>query len=133
MWIFHFLFCNLEKCRQFSSKCGSPSGGFYIGNSVNNNVFYPINSGIGSFTITYSYLEANTCIASTNSTITVSSLPVVNLDSLNPICLNSTPLVVDGGSPAGGIYSGNGISNGIFYPQISGIGNFNINYILQIV
>ena len=108
---------------------GSPSGGFYSGNSVNNNVFYPVNSGSGSFTITYSYLEANTCIASTNSTITVSSLPVVNLDSLSPICLNSTPLVVNGGSPAGGIYSGNGISNGIFYPQISGIGNFNINYI----
>ena len=108
---------------------GSPSGGFYSGNSVNNNVFYPENSGSGSFTITYSYLEANTCLASTNSTIIVSSLPVVNFDSLSPICLNSTPLVVNGGSPAGGIYSGNGINNGIFYPQISGIGNFNINYI----
>ena len=108
---------------------GSPSGGFYSGSSVNNNVFYPENSGSGSFTITYSYLEANTCLASTNSTITVSSLPVVNFDSLSPICLNSTPLVVNGGSPSGGIYSGNGINNGIFYPQISGIGNFNINYI----
>ncbi len=108
---------------------GSPSGGFYSGNSVNNNVFYPENSGSGSFTIIYSYLEDNTCLASTNSTITVSSLPVVNFDSLTPICLNSTPLVVNGGSPAGGIYSGNGINNGIFYPQISGIGNFNINYI----
>ena len=108
---------------------GSPQGGFYSGNSVNNDVFYPDNSGTGSFTINYSYLEANTCIASTSSTITVSSLPVVNLDSLNPICLNNTPFVVNGGSPVGGIYYGNGISNGIFYPQISGIGNFNINYI----
>ena len=108
---------------------GSPSGGFYSGNSVNNNVFYPENSGSGSFTITYSYLEANTCIASTNSTVTVSSLPIVTQDSLSPICLNNSPFVLNGGSPAGGIYSGNGISNGIFYPQISGIGNFNINYI----
>ncbi len=108
---------------------GSPSGGFYSGNSVNNNVFYPVNSGSGSFTITYSYLEANTCIASTNSTVTVSSLPIVTQDSLSPICLNNSPFVLNGGSPAGGIYSGNGISNGIFYPQISGIGNFNINYI----
>ena len=108
---------------------GSPSGGFYSGNSVNNNVFYPDSSGSGSFTITYSYLEANTCIASTNSTITVSSLPIVTQDSLSPICLNNSPFVLNGGSPAGGFYSGNGISNGIFYPQISGIGNFNINYI----
>ena len=91
--------------------------------------FIQINSGSGSFTITYSYLEANTCIASTNSTITVSSLPIVTQDSLSPICLNNSPFVLNGGSPAGGIYSGNGISNGIFYPQISGIGNFNINYI----
>ncbi|MDA9666464.1 T9SS type A sorting domain-containing protein [bacterium] len=108
---------------------GTPSGGFYSGNSVNNDVFYPDNSGSGSFTITYSYLEANTCLASTNSTITVSSFPLVNLDSLSPICLNNTPFVVNGGSPAGGFYYGNGINNGIFYPQISGIGNFNINYI----
>ena len=107
---------------------GSPSGGFYSGNSVNNNVFYPYNSGSGSFTITYSYLEANTCIASINSTITVSSLPIVTLDSLNPICLNNTPFVVNGGSPVGGVYSANGISNGIFDPQVTGIGNFNINY-----
>jgi hypothetical protein len=108
---------------------GSPSGGFYSGNSVNNNVFYPVSSGSGSFTITYSYLEANTCIASTNSTITVSSLPIVTQDSLSPICLNNSPFVLNGRSPAGGFYSGNGISNGIFNPQITGIGNFNINYI----
>ena len=108
---------------------GSPSGGFYSGNSVNNNVFYPENSGSGSFTITYSYLEANTCLASTNSTITVSSLPIVTQDSLSPICLNNSPFVVNGGSPAGGFYYGNGINNGIFNSQITGIGNFNINYI----
>jgi hypothetical protein len=108
---------------------GSPSGGFYSGNSVNNNVFYPDSSGSGSFSITYSYLEANTCIASTNSTITVSSLPIVTQDSLSPICLNNSPFVLNGRSPAGGFYSGNGISNGIFNPQITGIGNFNINYI----
>jgi len=108
---------------------GTPSGGFYSGNSVNNGVFYPDSSGSGSFSITYSYLEANTCIASTNSTITVSSLPIVTQDSLNPICLNNSPFVLNGSSPAGGFYSGNGISNGIFNPQITGIGNFNINYI----
>ena len=108
---------------------GTPSGGFYSGNSVNNGVFYPDSSGSGSFFITYSYLEANTCIASSNSTITVSSLPIVTQDSLNPICLNNSPFVINGGSPAGGFYSGNGISNGIFNPQITGIGNFNINYI----
>ena len=108
---------------------GTPSGGFYSGNSVNNGVFYPDSSGSGSFSITYSYLEANTCIASTNSTITVSSLPIVTQDSLSPICLNNSAFVVNGGSPAGGFYSGNGINNGIFNSQITGIGNFNINYI----
>ena len=108
---------------------GSPSGGFYSGNSVYNDVFYPDSSGSGSFIITYTYLEANSCLASTSSTVTVSSLPVVNLDSLNPICLNDSPFVLNGGSPAGGFYSGNGISNGIFNSQITGIGNFNINYI----
>ena len=108
---------------------GTPSGGFYSGNSVNNGVFYPDSSGSGSFFITYSYLEANTCIASTISTITVSSLPIVTQDSLSPICLNNSPFVVNGGSPAGGFYSGNGINNGIFNSQITGIGNFNINYI----
>ena len=38
------------------------------------------------------------------------------------------PLTLTGGSPAGGTYSGTGVSGGAFDPSVSGTGTFNITY-----
>lgn len=49
---------------------GTPAGGDFSGNSVNNNTFDPA-VGVGSYTITYSYTDANSCSNSSTLLITV--------------------------------------------------------------
>ncbi len=50
---------------------GSPAGGTFAGNFVNANSFDPASSGVGNFTVTYNYVDANGCFASDEATITV--------------------------------------------------------------
>ena len=46
---------------------GSPSGGIYTGNSVVNNVFNPSLAGLGSHTISYTFVDALTNCSTTDS------------------------------------------------------------------
>ncbi len=69
------------------------------------------------------------CTATTDTfKIRFKPLPVVTLDSLMPVNPSGRPVALYGGSPAGGVYSGTGVSNGIFDPAVSGLGIFNITY-----
>ena len=64
---------------------------------------------------TYSY-----CVTVGNSPASFAPLPVV--------CENGLPLALSGGIPIGGTYSGSGIANGIFNPNIAGVGTHTIEY-----
>ena len=44
------------------------------------------------------------------------------------LCENASPYILTGGQPSGGVYSGNGVNNGIFDPLISGTGTHTITY-----
>lgn len=55
----------------FQLSGGSPTGGDYYGTGVSNNIFDPSVSGYGTFLITYTYTDANTCSRSAQQTITV--------------------------------------------------------------
>lgn len=69
------------------------------------------------------------CTATTDTfKIRFKTLPIVTLDSLMPVNPSGRPVALYGGSPAGGVYSGTGVSNGIFDPAVSGVGIFNITY-----
>ena len=50
---------------------GSPSGGVYTGTGVVSGMFGPSIAGVGSFPITYTITDANSCSNSATSTITV--------------------------------------------------------------
>jgi len=52
----------------------------------------------------------------------------VTLNPFNPVCSNASAFTLTGGSPAGGTYSGTGVSNGTFNPAVAGAGTFNITY-----
>jgi hypothetical protein len=52
---------------------GSPVGGNYSGTGVANGMFDPAVSGVGTFTITYSYSDANTCTGEATSSIIVTN------------------------------------------------------------
>ncbi|MBK7852826.1 MAG: hypothetical protein IPJ66_17275 [Bacteroidetes bacterium] len=76
----------------------------------------------------YTYTDGNGCSNSAASTIDVNPTPVVSLSLSSSLCENSSPLLLIGGSPLGGVYSGNGVLSGSFYPALTGSGSFPITY-----
>lgn len=48
--------------------------------------------------------------------------------SIDTLCSNMDPVVLSGGSPTGGSYSGVGVSGNIFDPVAAGVGNHTVNY-----
>ncbi len=81
-------------------------------------------------TTTYTVIGANSfgCVSAADITVTVNPLPVVTLSNFSSICSNAALLTLSGGSPAGGSYSGNGVSNGQFNPATAGVGTHAITY-----
>ncbi len=60
---------------------------------------------------------------------TVNPLPEVNFNlPVDSICVEENALILSGGLPQGGSYSGNGVNNNIFYPQLAGPGMHIITY-----
>ena len=91
---------------------GTPAGGVWTGTGVSGSqgAGFTFDPSAGTQTLTYSYTDPNTgCSASAQVTITVNEPPVVSAGSYGPLCTNGglTNLV---GSPAGGTWSGTGVS-----------------------
>jgi len=107
---------------------GSPLGGIYSGVGVSNNEFNPAVAGVGTHTITYTYVDANTCENYATESITVYPIPTVTLSPFADVYDNDPPFELTGGSPLGGIYSGPGVSNGFFDPAVAGVGIHTITY-----
>ncbi len=104
---------------------GLPAGGTYSGTGVSAGNFNPT---VGSQNITYNYSDANGCSGSATRLFTVNTIPIVTLGSYTSVCTNTTPFALTGGSPAGGTYSGTGVSGGNFSPGVAGAGTFVITY-----
>ncbi|MBF9142557.1 T9SS type A sorting domain-containing protein [Hymenobacter properus] len=82
-------------------------------------------------TTTYTVTGANAsgCTATSTVTVTVNALPTVSLTlPTNSLCSSSATLTLSGGSPAGGTYSGVGVSNGVFSAASTGPGTYTISY-----
>lgn len=85
----------------------------------------PVNTS-GLYTVS---VTSSGCTASDTISVTIHSLPLVGLlPYTSAQCLQDTPFALTGGSPAGGIYSGTGVSGGMFDPTVSGVGTFTITY-----
>lgn len=112
----------------FTLSGGSPAGGTYSGTGVSAGKFNPSVTGAGTFNITYSYTNINGCTATATKSIKVNNAPVVTLADFTPVCVNSPSFGLTGGSPAGGTYSGTGVSGNNFNPASAGPGNFTISY-----
>ena len=120
---------------------GSPIGGSYTGLGVTDNgngldfTFDPSTLSIGQNTITYSYLDANGCSNSATDSLEILSAPSVGFSSPGNFCENEPAQTgLSGGSPAGGIYSGSGVTddgNGTtfgFDPSTTGTGYQSLTY-----
>lgn len=72
--------------------------------------------------------DANGCSNTDQLTITVNALPNVTMAPLSQVCVYNSPVTLTGGSPAGGSYSGTGVSTGDFDPNAAGVGTHTITY-----
>jgi hypothetical protein len=84
-----------------------------------------ITSG-GNFIVTGT--DLNGCENTDTISITVNPLPTVTFSfATDSVCSNYSPITLSGGSPAGGTYSGTGVSAGDFDPA-TGVGNYTLTY-----
>lgn len=104
-----------------------PTGGTYSGAGVTNNEFSPNQAGAGTFFITYTY-TLGACTTADSTDITVNPNPVVNVFSIDSICINDSALVLDQATPPGGTYSGLGVFNNVLYPDSAGFGTITLSY-----
>lgn len=103
---------------------GTPAGGNYSGTGVSGGQFDP---AAGTQTLTYTYTDANSCTDSETFTVTVNTAPSVSHAAVNPVCSNLAPVTLSGGTPAGGTYTGTGVSGGQFDPA-AGTQTVTYNY-----
>ncbi|HXH19099.1 MAG TPA: T9SS type A sorting domain-containing protein [Chitinophagales bacterium] len=107
----------------------NPDGGIFSGIGVIDSFFHPAIAGTGnSFFITYSFTDSNGCSAKVDRRIAVKNNPVVSIMGLLPGYCLSTGNVALNGAPPGGLFSGKGVSEGMFSTQAAGGGMHVISY-----
>ncbi len=86
----------------------------------------------GAYTAAYR-LSGNACTFTTAAIqVTVTPKPVVTLDSILPVCVNSPSFQLIGGQPAGGTFVGPGVVNNRFNPSTLAPGTYLVKYGVQV-
>jgi len=108
---------------------GLPAGGTYSGPGVTETNFNASVAGVGTHTITYTYADGNGCTNTATNSIVVNALPIVTFTgTLTAQCVSSTTYLLSGGLPAGGTYSGPGVTETNFNASVAGVGTHTITY-----
>jgi len=112
----------------FSLTEGSPAGGYYTGPGITSpDLFSATTAGAGIHSLSYIYTDEYGCIDSASRLIKVLPLAEVSMDSVPSVCDGTSPFNLSG-SPAGGAFSGTGVTGSQFDPAISGPGTFTLTY-----
>lgn len=106
---------------------GFPLGGTYYINGVPSVTFVPSNPGI--YDVVYQFTSSNGCTNTAGGQIIVNPLPSVGCPQNFTVCCNSAPIPLNSATPVGGVYSGIGVIDGVFYPECGNVGDFLITYI----
>ncbi|MES2286060.1 MAG: T9SS type A sorting domain-containing protein [Bacteroidota bacterium] len=88
-------------------------------------------AGATYFYYIYNWLvETSPCVSPRTPVTATIGGPAVNYSavSYDTMCINKPPVLLTGGTPASGVYSGNGVNSGSFDPAISGAGSHTITY-----
>lgn len=82
-------------------------------------------------TATTDYTVATTdqfgCVGEDTVTVTVNALPSISITVADTICITQTSLTLTA-TPAGGTFTGPGVTNGVFDASLVGVGTYNIVY-----
>ncbi|HPE35482.1 MAG TPA: T9SS type A sorting domain-containing protein [Bacteroidales bacterium] len=117
-------FCEGEPA--FDLYGGSPPGGIYFVSGIQTDTFNPEIEGV--YDVIYQYTDPNGCTNAANGQIIVNPLPQLNCPVDMTVCCDEDPIVLNQAIPPGGIYSGNNVIEGVFYPDCGITGEFFIQY-----
>jgi glucose/arabinose dehydrogenase len=111
-----------------------PPGGTFSGPGITGNSFNPATAGPGTHAIVYTYSDASTCyFVSSGCTLTdtqsvnVVAAPTVSITGADTLYCYFDPPVTLTGNPAGGTFSGPGMTGNVFDPSAA-IGYDTIMY-----
>ena len=104
-----------ESVDSVTLKGGSPSGGTYSGTGVSNGYFLPSTVKQGTYDITYTYADSNSCNNDAVQSIQVYALPSFSSSGQSSFCNDKDSVALSFISPTGGTYSGDFISNNYFH------------------
>ncbi len=97
-------------------------------------VTIPLTTTAGTWFILF-FADADGLLTENNETnnvgykqITVTTNGWIICPQSTSMCISEASYVLSGGLPVGGTYSGDGVVNGVFYPQNAGTGNHQISY-----
>ncbi|MEX1188096.1 MAG: PQQ-dependent sugar dehydrogenase [Bacteroidia bacterium] len=112
------------------SLTGAPIGGTFSGVGVVNASFDPFDLPPGDYDISYNYTSAEGCNSEpVEFTIIIRELPEVSIEGIDEIyCANIDIAVMPTLIPEGGLFSGPGVSNGLFSPSSADIGENELSY-----
>jgi len=83
-------------------------------------------SATNTYTVTGT--DVNACSNTSTVTVTVNNLPAVTFNlTTDSVCVNHGVLSLTGGSPAGGVFTGSGVTGSSFNPA-TGTGSYTITY-----
>jgi len=101
-------------------------GGIWSGEGVTGNTFNPSIAGIGNHIISYNIINQD-CKDSDTAIITVVPIPDIVMERVEMQYINSPPVTLNA-TPAGGLFSGDGVTGNIFDPGSAGLGTHVIQY-----
>ena len=107
---------------------GTPTLGNFSGPGVSGSFFDPRVAGVGVHTLRYVYSDSLGCTGSDSVQVQVRALPGLGFPAPAPVCLDRDTLRLVGGSPAGGIYVGTGVVNGVVQLRNLGAGTHPVGY-----
>ena len=113
------------------SLSGLPAGGTWSGSGVSGSMFTPSVAGAGTIRVYYSYTDENGCSSVDSTEIVVNEIPLLDPGTYGPLCVSASPVFLQG-TPAGGTWSGTGVSGSTFDPSVAGVGTHAVNYSVTI-
>jgi PKD repeat protein len=124
-------FCNNSTSVTVS---GTPAGagGTWSGNGVSSGgAFTPSTPGVGTWPLVYTYTDANNCTNRDTMLATVINPTIADAGTGFNRCVNAAVVNLNttaSPTPAGGTWSGTGVSGTSFTPSTAGAGNFILTY-----
>ncbi len=118
-------FTNASQGPAFFYKWEFPGGKPNESSTVNPVVTY---DQPGIFDVTLTIWNGNDTATITKESYMVINGPELAFDELPEMCVFWEPYELTEGQPAGGTYSGEGVIDGYFHPQETGVGTFEITY-----